>query len=628
MDTPDPETAQRRLPDWLMAALLALATLALYWPATQCGFVNFDDELYVTANAQVQKGLTLENVLWAFANPVSSNWHPLTLLSHELDCQLFGLRPWGHHLTSILLHALNTALVFVLLRRLMRLHSKAAAPSTLNPAAPSTLDLQPSTTLWLCAFAAAVFGWHPLHVESVAWVSERKDMLSTCFFLLALLAYVRFAEERMQRWRRYRRRKAETGKRSDDTLFGVIKDTIGHRHKPAEREERMAFGLCLAAFALGLLCKSMLVTLPFVLLLLDYWPLGRFPISDFRFPILGRLVVEKLPFFALAAAACAATYAVQDQTGAVTAAEAFPLDARVGNALVSYCRYLGKFFWPADLAVYYPLPVHWPVGEVLLAAAFLSGVSVFLFMQRNRQPWMLMGWLWFLGTLVPVIGLVQVGRQAMADRYLYIPSIGLLILVIWSADSLCQSWRPATAATLNPQPSTLNRVGLWALSVAGAAALVGCCILTRQQLAYWKSSETLWQRAIAVTKNNAIALANLGHACFVQGRVDEAIVHCQESVRLDPELVIGHVNLGVALLKRGRLDEAVSEQQAALKLQPDNEDAHYNLGLALLRKGQRDEAISELQEAVRLKPTDTDAQRDLTKAMNNLSEGVWTGRMQ
>ncbi len=625
-----PETANRRFPAWLVAAALALGTLALYWPATHCGFVNCDDNLFVTANTQVQKGLSWENLQWAFANPVAGNWHPLTLWSHMLDCQLFGLKPWGHHLTSILLQALNTALVFLLLRRLLCLRAEASTLSTLNPQ-PSTA---PAGALWLSAFAAALFGWHPLHVESVAWVSERKDVLSTSCFLLSLLAYVRFAEERSRRWRRYRRRKVDSGDRSDGTLFGLLKDTIGHRHKGAESEERWAFRLSLGAFALGLMCKPMLVTLPFVLLLLDYWPLQRIPPADLRAPLsvlrsllFRRLLLEKLPFFALAAAACTVTYAVQNQSGAVTAVGSFPLDARAANALIAYCRYLGKFFWPADLAIFYPRPAHWPVGAVLLAGGFLSGVSTWFFWLRNRHPWLLMGWLWFLGTLVPVIGLVQVGGQAMADRYLYIPSIGLLVLIIWGADALCQSWRRETGTDLNPPPSTLNQFGVWALSVAGVAALVACCVLTRHQLAYWSSSETLWQRAIAVTENNAFALTSLGNAYFDQGQVDAAILEYQESVRVVPGYASGHVNLGVALLNRGRQDEAVSELRAALRLDPNDEAAHYNLGVACLKDGQRDEAILELQEALRLRPADVEAQRDLAKAMNNLLGGEWKGKI-
>lgn len=634
---PGRKRGQGEFPAWLLAAALALATLALYWPAMECGFLNFDDNEYVTDNAQTQKGLAWENIRWAFSTPVSANWHPLTMWSHMLDCQVFGLQPWGHHLTSVLLHALNTALVFLLLRRLLRRRGEAAAP--------------PAGALWLSAFAAALFGWHPLHVESVAWVAERKDVLSTGFFLLALLAYLRFADERIERWRRYRRRKTEKGNPGDGTIFGLLKDTIGHRHKPAEREERMAFGLCLAAFALGLLCKAMVVTLPLVLLLLDYWPLRRFVISDLRSTIFRRLVLEKLPFFALAAAASIVTYAVQDQFQAVAAVESFPLHARAGNALISCCRYLGKFFWPAHLAIYYPLPAYWPGGEILLAGGFLSGVSVWFFRLRNRHPCLLMGWLWFLVTLTPVIGLVKVGGQAMADRYLYIPSIGLLILTLWGADALGRrlpdffakkpenSQPPLSGeesgerSAESEEPSNLQSPTsniehpVWAatVSLAGVAALVACCVLTRQELAYWKNSETLWKRAIAVTDKNVVAHIFLGNACLLKGQTDAAMLDAamaeyHEALRLEPKSVLGHVNLGVALFDSKRLDEAVGELQTTLGLDPNNEKAHYFLGLTLMAKGQTDEAINQLHEALRLRPGDADAQRCLAQALKSQSQ--------
>lgn len=603
-DTKAPAVAIPRFPPWLLAGVLALVTLALYWPATQCDFINCDDDVYITDNVHVQKGLSWENIQWAFLNPVSANWHPLTTLSHMLDCECYGLNPWGHHLTNILLHTLNTVLVFLLLRSL-------------------------TGALWRSLLAAALFGWHPLHVESVAWVAERKDVLSCLFWVLTLWAYTNYAR-------------------------------LVQMHNSKTKVWYIA---TLALLALGLMSKPMLVTLPCVMLLLDYWPLARFQSGRAR-----QLLIEKIPFFVLTVAASAVTLAVQNQGGAVNPVDRFPLDARVGNALISYCRYLGKFFWPTDLAIFYPHPVYWPLDDVLLAAFFLGGVSAALFLMRKTYPFMLMGWLWFVGTLVPVIGLVQVGEQSMADRYSYIPSLGLFVAIIWGAAELCR----------------FQRLGVKALSVAGAAALVVCLILTRQQLEYWKSSETIYKHAIAVTENNAFAINNLGcallshgqideavdylqeglrlrpavaecqnnlanallakgrvdeaifhsqeairlkpnfgrahlilgNALFDKGQVDEAIVEYQESARLEPGEVIGHINLGVALLNKGRLDEAIAELQAGLRLKPDNEDAHYNLGVALLKKGRIDDAISQLQEALRLRPSDADAKRDLAKALD------------
>ncbi len=352
-----------RVPVWLLAGLLALMTLAIYWPAMHNGFVSYDDPDYVTDNAHVTGGLTLENLKAAFTNIVSSNWHPITMVSHLLDCQLFSLNPWGHHLTSVLLHVANTVLVFLLLRGLTGAH-------------------------WRSAVVAALFGWHPLHVESVAWISERKDVLSTLFGLLALIFYCRYAGPQ----------------------------NLNHKSKIGN------YLLALFCFILGLMSKPMLVTWPFVMLLLDYWPLKR--IADHRSQNAdwGPLLLEKTPFFLLAVMSSVATYAVQQHAGAVVESEILPFAARAENGLISYCCYLGKLFWPINLAFYYPHPGHWPQAKVLFAGLFLCGISALLFSQRRRYPFLLMGWLWYIGTLVPVIGLVQAGEQAMADRYTYIPS--------------------------------------------------------------------------------------------------------------------------------------------------------------------------------------------------------------
>jgi len=559
-----PVMARPRLPGWLMAVLLVLVTMVLYWPATRCDFIGFDDDLYVTSNVYVQGGLTLDSIRWACLNPVCCNWHPLTVWSHMLDCQLFGLNPWGHHLTNVLLHALNAGLVFALLQQM-------------------------TGARWRSLLVAALFAIHPLRVESVAWVSERKDVLSGFFGLLVLIAYARYAKGRTQR---------TEGRGS----WSVVRSPWSLSHLPSS----VFYLLSLFLFALGLMSKPMLVTWPLVMLLLDYWPLRRLELSTLnsQLPTLLRLVREKIPFFVLAALGSAATFVVQQQGGAMTKAESLPLGARSGNALISYGRYLGKLFWPTNLAVYYPHPGQWPMGEVVLAGGLILGLSVLLWMQRRRFPYLLVGWLWFLGTLIPVIGLVQVGGQAMADRYTYLPSLGVLVLAVWGAYELARGWRYQVLA----------------LSVAGGAAIVLCLALTRQQLGHWKDSETLFRHALAVTENNPVAHKVLGAALDKKGQTDEAIGQYQEAIRLKPGYADAHCNLGVALGKKGQTDEAISQYQETIRLKPDHVEAHYNLGNALGRKGQMDEAIRQFQEAIRLKPGYADAYNNLGVALDNIGQ--------
>jgi Flp pilus assembly protein TadD len=578
--------ASSGFPVWLMAALLALVTVVLYWPATSHDFINYDDPDYVTANPYVQGGLSWEGVKWAFRNTEqAAYWAPVMWLSHMLAWQLFGLNPWGHHLINVLLHALNTVLVFVLLRRL-------------------------TGAMWRSMLVAALFGLHPLRVESVAWVTERKDVLSTCFGLLALIFYVRYAQKRSR---------AESRESSAGNSGLALDLRPPGAAKRSEDGSALDYWLALFFFALGLMSKPMLVTWPFVMLLLDYWPLGRvssdgWRVTRFRIPVpqllgatkrseggssLNHLLLEKLPFFGLAAVASVVTFVVQQRGGAVKMVQNLPLGARSGNALISYCRYLAKLFWPTDLAIFYPHPGYWPVKQVLLAGGLILGITVLLVVKRGRYPFLLTGWLWFCGTLVPVIGLVQAGLVAMADRFTYVPLLGVLIVVTWGAYELTRSWRYQELA----------------LSVAGCAAIILCLGLTRQQLGYWKDDETLYRHALAVTENNYLAHNNLGHVLLKKDRIDEAINQFQEAIRLGPDFAAVHYNLGTALLKKDRIDEAISQFQETIRLKPDFAEAHNNLGSALVMKGQTDEAISQYRETIRLKPDDAEAYNNLGNAL-------------
>jgi len=581
---------------WMLAAGLGLVTIALYWPLIGHDFLDYDDDLYVTANVHVQKGLAWESIQWAFCNPVGANWHPMTMLSHMLDCQLYGLQPWGHHWTSLWLQALDTVLVYVLLWRL-------------------------TGARWRSACVAALFGWHPLHVESVAWVAERKDVLSTCFGLLALLAYAGYVERGERSGESGRR---DGGRRTEGQhptaigehptsniqhptsnggqgLTSALRPPPSALHPPSSILHPLsssAYWLSLCCFALGLMSKPMLVTWPGLMLLLDYWPLKRFaicdlraPFSALRSPLFRRLLIEKLPFFALSVVASVMALVIQHRTGAMKTLESIPLHVRWENALVSYCRYLLKLFWPADLAVFYPYPRHFPLGWVLLAGLLLGGLTVLFWWQRRRYPFCLMGWFWFVGTLVPVIGLVQVGIQAMADRYMYVPSVGLLVVVIWGTHELCRNWRHQVLG----------------LSLAGSAAILLCAATTRQQLGYWQNSETLFLHALAVTADNEVAHNNLGIAYFKKNQTNAAISEFQTALRLKPDCVEAHNNLGNVLIQRGDTDDAIAQYREAIRLDPDLAVAYDNLGTSLILKGQTNAASLQFQEAIRRDPDYVDA---------------------
>jgi len=517
----------------LLCLVLFLVVAVTFSSSLNNGFVNFDDEVYVTANPHVKTGLTLDNVKWAFQTGDTGNWHPLTWLSHMLDCQIFGLRAWGHHLTALLLHSVNAVLLFLVLTRM-------------------------TGAMWRSLFVAVVFGLHPLRVESVAWVAERKDVLSTLFFLLTVWCYARYTSVRTARY---------------------------------------SYGLALFFFALSLMAKPMMVTLPFLLLLLDYWPLGRFKTKQVL-----PLVMEKIPFLALTVISSSVTYVVQKQGGTVASMEAVSLADRFQNAINSYGSYLGKIFYPANLCAFYPLPEHCSIVPVLLSLAVVLAVSVVVLVFRRKSPFLPVGWFWFLGTLVPVIGLVQVGRQAMADRYTYVPSIGVFILVAWGAYQVTRSWH-------------LQKI---VLGVAASTIVMACAAATFHQIPTWKNSDALFQRAAAVTEENYYTDWVLGTLVMEKGDTPKALELLGRSVELRPSFPDAHESYGVALKNAGRVDEAIPQLIEALRLKSSLPGAHKNLGLALSAKGKLNEAIGEFQAALQADPSDVVSQNGWGNALDSL----------
>ena len=539
----------------LICLALAVVTTALYLPMTHHDFVNFDDDDYITSNSHVQAGLTWAGLIWAFQTGTAANWHPLTWLSHMLDCQLYGLYAGGHHSTNLIFHVVNTLLLFLWLNQL-------------------------TGALWRSAFVAALFAWHPLHVESVAWAAERKDVLSTFFWMLTLIAYTRYAQKRS--------RVEGRGSRADIVVQALD-----------SRLSTLDYILALLIFACGLMSKPMVVTLPFVLLLLDFWPLNRFPPGSSARSIIN-IIVEKLPFFALTLVASVLTYSVQTSDQALWLSAELPFSSRVANALWAYERYISKTFWPADLAIIYPHPYHWPAG-LAVGAALLLALWSGLFIWRARQnPYLLVGWFWFLGTLVPTIGLVQVGSQSMADRYMYIPSIGLFILVVWGVDDFL-NWRPRW-----------RRI----TTLVGGVALAGCLVATRIQLSHWQNSIKLFRHAIEATTDNFVAYTCLGETLRDLGMEKDAMMFCAEAVRIAPNSPVAQYNFGMALLQDQRLGEALEHLEAAARLAPCNSDIQYNLGLVLLLHGKPDEAARCFAAALVERPDFAEAHRRLAQALS------------
>jgi tetratricopeptide (TPR) repeat protein len=531
----------------LMICLGLLAAIAaVYWPVAHFDFTNFDDTLYVTDNDHVKQGLTWDSVRWAFTSFYASNWHPLTWLSHMADIQFFGPQPGAQHLVSLLFHAANTALLFFLLLNL-------------------------TGARWRSAVVAGLFALHPLHVESVAWISERKDVLSTFFGFLSLLFYTRYA-------RGAEVRSQESGVRSQKSSAESSGSTLD-------------YFFALIFFACGLMSKPMLVTWPFVMLLLDWWPLKR--ISDFRFLIsdLKHLLIEKIPFFALSVASSFVTFFAQRNGSSVVPLDALPPGARLANAVVAPVRYLLKAVWPTDLIVFYPYR-GWDWLAIAGAAFVLIGISVWAVCRAKRAPQLLMGWLWYLGMLIPVVGLVQVGGQSMADRYTYVPLIGIVIAVVWSV----------------PFAPGKNHELATALAMA---ILVVCGALSAVQVRYWRNSETLYNHALKVMPDNLVAHNNLGMAFAKQGRMAEAIAEYLAVHKIRPDYMESLHNLAIAQAEQGETAEAIKNFRDDIALEPDNAEAHNGLGLALASQGKTNEAMAECRIALKLNPDYAEAHDSL-----------------
>jgi tetratricopeptide (TPR) repeat protein len=522
--------------------ILALAAILPYARISTLGFTNFDDPGYVTQNGHVRAGLTWDGIVWAFTSTEQSNWHPLTWISHMLDSRIYGLNPPGHHVTNLLFHVLSTLLLFGVLLRM------TGAPGR-------------------SALVAALFALHPLHVESVAWIAERKDVLSAFFWLLTLWAYVRYVETR----------------RSN------------------------AYSLVVIALALGLMAKPMLVTLPFVLLLLDAWPLARLAPARHRgsrsasagssYALAASLVVEKIPLLLLALGSSVITYIAQQRGGAVVSFTRLPLDTRVTNAFVSYVAYVRKTFWPSDLAAFYPRPGPIEVWRVGISIALLGLVTFLVIRFWRTRPYLAVGWFWYLGTLVPVIGLIQVGDQALADRYAYLPSIGLFLMVVWAAGDALEHFRVPHRAAAGAAIALLSIFG----------------ILTWKQVGYWKSSESLFRRAIAITGDNELAYWNLGVALVSDSRLDEAAVLYQDILSRKPDIANILANFGTILVLQGRHEEAVERYRHALRVDPHQAEAHNGLGFELALSGKLDEAANHHLEALKIKPQYPEARYNLGK---------------
>ena len=529
--------------------LLLLTTLAVFWPVKNYDFIHYDDDLYILTNPRVQDGLTIESMKWAFTSTHTGNWYPLTWLSLMLDYELYGLNPAGYHWTNLLFHIANTLLLFFLFSRM-------------------------TGSIWKSAFVTALFALHPLHVESVAWISERKDVLCTFFWILTMSSYVHYVE----------------------------------------RPGSFTYLLILFSFCLGLMAKAMLVTLPFVLLLMDYWPLRRFPGMESTDDIIvgnqtwtrsennvtstWRLIYEKIPLIALVIPVSIMTMIAQRQAGAVFPIELLSLDMRVANALMSYAWYIVKMFIPSNLSAFYPHPGFWPMWQVVLSGLLLVCTSVTVLRWGRRYPYLPVGWLWYLGTLVPVIGLVQVGSQAMADRYSYIPLIGLFIMAAWGTADIVKNY-------------PYRQVILGSLALA---TIVGLTTVTIDQLRYWQNGITLFRRNIATTAPHYISHYNLGVTLMDKGKYEEAIREFRKALQLKPDFPSVHNNLGVALQKKGELQQAIHQYRKTLRLKPNHIEAHMNLAVILFQGDCLELSIHHLQEVIKSMHPDTSPEPSISTA--------------
>ncbi len=514
--------------DVLICLFLVIATLVAYWQVRNHNFLSFDDHLYILHNQHVNKGLSLESISWAFSFTDIAYWHPLTWLSHMLDCQLYGLNPSMHHTTSLILHIINCLLLFLVFKGM-------------------------TGAVWKSAFIAALFALHPINVESVAWVAERKNVLSTLFWMLTLLTY------------------------------GYYSLQPGFYR----------YFLTLFCFLLGLLAKPMLVTLPFVLLLFDYWPLERLRcrsttnIDRYKKASLLHLILEKIPFFLLAGASIYISSLSVQHHGIVVSTESVSMKLRVANALVSYVKYIGKMIWPKNLAVFYPFPDTLPHWQILGAALFLVCVSILVFRALRSKPYFMVGWLWYIGTLVPAIGLIQAGLwPSIADRFAYVPLIGLFIVIAWGVPDLVAQWRYKKIV----------------LATTATVLLLIFTAASRSQNRYWTNNIALFKHSLDVTNDNDVAHQKLGEALAAQGKTDEAVRHYYEALRIKPDLVAAHLNLGVALREEGKINEAVEHFSMALRAKPDCAEAYYELGVTLEKQGNFDAAVRHYSEALRIKP--------------------------
>jgi protein O-mannosyl-transferase len=541
----------------LISLVLILCTITVYWPLKDHEFISFDDVDYVTDNPHVQQGLNSDSIRWAFTSFHTCNWHPLTWVSHMLDIQFFGLNPAAHHLVNLFFHVMSSLLLFMILDRMTR-------------------------NVWRSAMVAFLFSLHPLHIESVAWVAERKDVLSAFFWMLTMGAYA----------------------------FYVEKPTAGR------------YLAALLFFALGLLSKPMLVTLPFVLLLLDYWPLKRFqpaethvdtnrhslsiknktrkdaaaiisrshpPVFPFLWSGMPPLVKEKIPFFLLSVLSSAVT--IYAQQSAMSSLHQIPFPVRIGNAVVAYASYVAKMIWPQNLAVIYPHPAVLEPWPILLAAFLLLAITIPILWKGRLFPYLPVGWFWYLGTLVPVIGLVQVGYQSMADRYTYIPLIGLFIMVSWGF--------PEVLKNVRYQKSIL--------AASSTLVILSLMLVSAKQVSYWKNSISLFEHCLQVTSNNGLAHDALGTALATIGKTEEAVVHFREALKIDPDDSMVQTNLGAKLAMLGKREEALVHFQEALKLDPRNTLAMVNMGIVLAKQGRTEEALEYFQNALRIRPDYADA---------------------